>query len=171
MELRQERTSFPDAMTRVLNALEKGDSFTISNLSREAKLNRKTVEKVVDVLEDVQKHCSEKRIEILQINNMKIIRLTERTGLLGLPESLQRLIIKTAYYPTPSREEEILVHVYLKDAKTPEKAMPLEKTEIVKKLLKQGQLLETEKGIYLSEEGEIVTRGALKLYPELLEQK
>lgn len=56
---------------------------------------------------------------------MKIVQLTERTGLLGLPEEPQKLIIRTAYYPTPSREEEILVHTYLMEAKTPEKAIIL----------------------------------------------
>lgn len=163
----KERVSFPEAMIRILDALEKGDDFSITSLSEKAKVNRRTVEKAIPVLEHLQKLCSEKRIEVSRVNRMKIVRLTERTGLLGLPEDLQKLIIRTAYYPTPSREEEILVHAYLKDAKTPEKAIPLEKTEIVKKLLKQGQLLEAEKGIYLSDEGEIVALGTLKLYPEL----
>lgn len=164
-----ERTSFPNAMIKVLDALEKGDGFSITSLSGEAKLNRRTVEKVIDILEHVQKHFSEKQIEVIRINNMKIVQLTKRVGLLGLPEDLQKLIIKTAYYPIPSREEEILVYLYSKGAKNPDKAIPLEKTKIVNKLLKQGQLLESGKGIYLSDEGEIITRGALKLYPELLE--
>lgn len=102
---------------------------------------------------------------------MKIIRLTERTGLLALPENLQKLIVKAAYYSTPSREEEVLIHVYLKSAKTPETAIPLDETDVVNQLLKQGQLLEAKKGIYLSDEGEIVIQGAIKLYPELLGKK
>ena len=168
---KMKRISFPEAMMRILDTLGKGDSFSITSLAEEAQINRRTVEKAIPVLEHFQKCCSDKRIEIGRVNRMRTIRLTERAGLLGLPESIQKLIIRTAYYPTPSREEEILVHAYLQEATTPEKAITLEKTEMVKKLLKQGQLLEAEKGIYLSDEGQIVVQGALKLYPELLGKK
>ena len=163
----RERTSFPDATIKVLDVLDKGDGFTITGLSRETNLNRRTVEKVINVLERVQTHFSEKQIKISKINRMKTVQLTEKTGLLGFPEDIQKLIIRTTYYPAPSREEEILVHVFLKEATIPEKAVILEKTTLVNQLLEQGNLLETEKGIYLSDIGETIARGALKLYPEL----
>jgi hypothetical protein len=89
-------------------------------------------------------------------------------GLLNLPENLQKLIIRTAYYPSPSREEEILVYAYTKDASSPEKAIEINESTLVKKLLKQGQLMKSEdRRIYLSDEGKIVAEGALNLYPEL----
>ena len=169
--MERERISFPEAIIRILDTLGKGGSFSITSLAEEAKINRRTVEKAIPVLEHFQKCCSDKRIEIGRVNRMRTVRLTEKTGFLELPESLQKLIIRTAYYPTPSREEEILIYVYSQNATTPEKAITLEKTEMVKKLLKQGQLLEAEKGICLSDEGQIVVQGALKLYPELLGKK
>jgi hypothetical protein len=54
---------------------------------------------------------------------------------------------------------------------TPESAVTIDRSALVQKLLKQGQLLEVIKGTvraqYLSDEGKIVAEGALKLYPEL----
>ncbi|RLG96500.1 hypothetical protein DRO28_05495, partial [Candidatus Bathyarchaeota archaeon] len=109
----------------------------------------------------------DKRLDIIKANKTKIVQLKRRYGLLSLPEDIQKLIVRAVYFPTPSREEELLVHLLLKEAWTPEKAIDLERTEIVEKLLKQGQLLESEGKFYLSDEGKIVAQGALKLYPEL----
>jgi len=163
-----ERTSLPEAIKIVLDTLGTGESFSISDLSKQANLNRRTVEKVLEVLETTQKHLLEKKLEITPLKHAKIVQLNERFGLLNLPEELQKLIIKTRYYPTPSREEEILVFAHRQGAFSPENAVKMEKTTLVKKLLKQGQFHETREGkIYLSDEGRIVTEGALKLYPEL----
>jgi len=62
----------------------------------------------------------------------------------------------------------ILVYAYRREAGSPEKAVEMEKSELVTKLLKQGQLGETSVGrVFLTDEGKIVAEGALKLYPEL----
>jgi len=165
---RTKRTSFPDAVTSILNALKKKDWYSISHLSRETNLNRRTVEKALALLEEVQKELLENKLDIVELQKTKIVQLRKKEGLLSLPESLQKLIIKTAYFPVPSREEEVLVYLYLKKALSPETAIKMEKSAIVEKLLKQGQLLEKDDGlIYLSDEGMIVAKGALKIYPEL----
>jgi len=166
-----ERKSFPEAIKIVLETLKNGDPYSISRLSRDAQLNRRTVEKVLEILEETQKHFLEKKLDISKLGQAKLVQLSERSGLLNLPEDLQKLIIKTAYYPTPSREEEILVHLYREKAFSPETAITINKSALVQKLLEQGQLLEVSKenmrAHYLSDEGRIVAQGALKLYPEL----
>lgn len=163
-----ERKSLSNAMKIVLDTLENGKSLSISQLSKQAHLNRRTVEKTLEILEIAQNHFSEKKLEITPLKHAKIIQLSKKTGLLSLPENLQKLIIKTVYYPVPSREEEILVYSYSREAFNPEKAITIQKSQLVKKLIKQGQLMENEKGkIYLSDEGKTVAEGSLNLYPEL----
>jgi len=166
-----ERKSFPEAIRIVLDTLKNGDPYSISRLSKEASLNRRTVEKALEILEETQKYFLEKKLDITKFGQARLVQLSERSGLLNLPEELQRLIIRMAYYPSPSREEEILVHLHREKAFSPESAVTINRSALVEKLLKQGQLLETSRGEmraqYLSDEGKIVAEGALKLYPEL----
>ena len=133
--MRVERTSFPEAVKAVLSTLEKGEAFSVTHLSRETGLNRRTVEKVLSLLCEVQKSLQDKRLDIIKANKTKIVQLKRSYGLLSLPENIQKLIVRAVYFPTPSREEELLVHLLLKEAWTPEKAIDLERTEIVEKLL------------------------------------
>jgi len=167
-KIETERTSFPNAVKIILDALKKGEGFSITHLAREANLNRRTVEKVLDLLEEIQNYFEERKLNVVQLQRTKMVQFTERSGLLSLPEELQKLIIKTAYFPSPSREEEILVYAFLKRAWSPESAIEMDPSILVEKLLKQGQFLENEDGkIYLSDEGQTVAKGALKIYPEL----
>ncbi len=94
-------------------------------------------------------------------------KLEPRVGMLSLPEKTQRLIIRTLYYPEPSEEVYLLVHLYLRKAVDPEHAISMPKTKPARKLIKQGQILESKKGMYLSSEGITVAKGALATYPEL----
>jgi len=167
-----ERTSCPQAVSIVLDTLTRAQApCSISHLSRETGLNPRTVKKTLGILLKTQESLKEKRLDITKIGQTTIIQLNKRGGLLNLPEDLQNLIIRTAYYPTPSREEEILVYSYREKAFSAENAIKLDQSSVVKKLVEQGQLIETTKEdkrtYYLSDEGKIVSRGALKLYPEL----
>ena len=87
--------------------------------------------------------------------------------MLSLPEKTQRLIIRTLYYPEPSEEAYLLVHLYLRKAVDPEHAVRMPTTKPMRKLIKQGQILESRKGIYLSSEGITAAKGSLTIYPEL----
>jgi hypothetical protein len=87
--------------------------------------------------------------------------------MLSLPEKTQRLIIRTLYYPEPSEEVYLLVHLYLMKALDSKRAIRMPKTKSMRKLIEQGQILESRKGIYLSSEGIKVANGALTIYPEL----
>ena len=163
-----ERTSFPEAVKTILNKLEKrGEGISITGLARETDLNRRTVEKALSLLEEVQEAFLEKKLDIMKVDRTKVIRF-RNAGLLGLPENIQKLIIRTAYFPAPSREEEILVFMHLKGSASPENAIKVERSKLLAKLLKQGQILESTDGrVYLSDEGQTVAKGALRLYPEL----
>jgi hypothetical protein len=50
-----------------------------------------------------------------------------------------------------------------------EKGLPLNRNQTVQQLVKQGQILETDGKLFLSDEGKIVAEGALQVFPELSE--
>lgn len=88
-----------------------------------------------------------------------------------LPDDIQKLIIRTKYYPQPTREDEIQVHLYSRKAFDGKSAVFLEVTPIVRKLVKQERI-ENVRGegtskFYLTEIGKMVALGALDIYPEL----
>jgi hypothetical protein len=165
------RKSFPEAAVLVLEVLKKERSLSVNALSKETKLNRRTVEKSLKLLMEIQPYFQEIKLGNIQSDWRKIIEVKERTGLFGLPENVQRLIIRTIYYPTPSQQEIALIHLLLNDAFCPEKALFLKQDEAIQKLIQQGQIVQTDNKLYLSDEGKIVAEGALAIYPELSEIK
>ncbi|MBD3157871.1 MAG: hypothetical protein GF309_03690 [Candidatus Lokiarchaeota archaeon] len=58
----ESRIGLPEAMDRVLNTLSEGVSYSISKLSRKTGLDRRTVDKVIDILLDVQKTLKKKTL-------------------------------------------------------------------------------------------------------------
>lgn len=163
-----QRTSFAEATIKVLDCLKDGRTLTVGRLAEETELNRRTVEKVIDMLTKLQPTLEKMKLEVTELPRFKSIALKERAGLLSLPDNIQKLIIRTAYFPAPSREIELLAYLHLKGATSPRTAAHVEKTPTVDKALKQGQIKETEgEKIYLTDEGEMVAVGALDLYPEL----
>jgi len=163
------RTSFPEAVKTILETLKKEKSLSVNALSKETKLNRRTVEKTLKLLLEIQPYFQEIKLSSVESDWRKLFEVKERTGLLGLPENVQRLIIRTIYYPNPSEEEIVLIHLLLNEALSPQKALPLSQTRAVKVLLEQGQIAESRGRLYLSDEGKIVAQGALQIYPELSE--
>jgi DNA-binding transcriptional regulator YhcF (GntR family) len=163
------RKSFPEAVIKVLEVLKKEGSLSVNALSKEAKVNRRTVEKTLKLLMEIQPYFQEIKVGSVESNWRKLVEVKERTGLLGLPENVQNLIIRTMHYPTPSEQEIILIHLLLSNAFTSEKALHLNRNQTVQQLVKQGQILETDGKLFLSDEGKIVAEGALQVFPELSE--
>jgi hypothetical protein len=162
------RTTLTEACRIILQSLKQtGKPVTISELVRMTELNRKTVDKCTEFLQLIQKELERNKIILNQMNHLKLIELEPRVGMLSLPEKTQRLIIRALYYPEPSEEVYLLVHLYLRKAVDPEHAILVPKTKPARKLSKQGQILESGKGIYLSSEGMKVAKGALRIYSEL----
>jgi hypothetical protein len=163
------RTSFPEAVKTILETLKTEKSLSVNALSKETDLNRRTVEKALKLLIEIQPYFQQIKLNPIGTDWRRLIQVSEKTGLLELPEDVQRLIIRTIYYPNPSEDEIILIHMILNEATSPEKAISLNKSQALQKLIEQGQIVEENGKEYLSEEGSIVAQGALKLYPELRE--
>jgi len=162
------RTTLTDACRRILQCLkEAGKPVTVSELVRMTELNRKTVDKCAEFLQAIQKELERNKIVLNKMDHLKLIKLEPRVGMLSLPEKTQRLIIRTLYYPEPSEEVYLLVNLYLRKALDMGHAGSMPKTKFLQKLIRQGQILESRKGIYLSPEGIKVAKGALAIYPEL----
>jgi hypothetical protein len=168
-KMQTSRTSFPEAVRTILETLKTERSFSMNALSKETGLNRRTVEKALKLLLEIQPYFQEIKLSSIKSDWRKFIEVSEKTGLLDLPEDTQRLIIRTIYYPNPSQEEIILIHMHLNNAVSPEKSIPLNRDQTVQKLVEQGQIMEQNGELYLSDEGKIVAEGALKIYPELRE--
>jgi hypothetical protein len=84
------------------------------------------------------------------------------------PEKIQQLIIKTAYYPTVSREEEILAYLFIANASDASRAVDIPEDSKLGELLGAEHVARTPGGrYYLTSDGQTIARGALRLYPEL----
>lgn len=164
-----ERTSFPEAVKTIMEALRKERSLSVNALSKETRLNRRTVEKALKLLLDIQPYFQQMKLSHAVSDWRRLVEVSERAGLLELPENVQRLIVRTIYYPNPSEEEIVLIHLLLNAALSPQKSLSLNKTQTIQRLVEQGQIVEENGKLYLSDEGKIVAQGALKIYPELSE--
>ncbi len=94
----------------------------------------------------------------------------KKIKMMELPDDIQKLIIRTKYFPQPSREDEIQVYLYSRKAFDSKSAAFLENTPIVRKLMKQERLEKVrgeESRFYLTDIGKMVALGALDIYPEL----
>ncbi|PJC50528.1 MAG: hypothetical protein CO032_04330 [Nitrosopumilales archaeon CG_4_9_14_0_2_um_filter_34_16] len=161
------RTSIVDALHIVLEVLKSGEPFTLNKLAKESDLNFRTVKKIIDVLQSSHISFSGKQLEVSDLESTTIIQLKEKTGLLLFPESIQNLIIKTNHYPVASRDEEILVHLLLKKATTPENAVYLPEGRMIEELVGAEHVGKIGNRFYLTEDGRYIAKGALELYPEL----
>lgn len=163
----RDRNDFPTATNMVLEALSGGEPFTLNKLTMETGLNFRTVKKVMEFLETSQSTLLEKKIDVSHMEKMTVIQMKDRVGLASLPAHIQDLIIKTAYYPTVSREEEILVYLLLHNAIGQTSAVSLQTDITVKSLLEAGHMEVEDGRYYLTSMGKMTAKGALKLYPEL----
>jgi hypothetical protein len=73
----------------------------------------------------------------------------------------------------PSEETYIMLNLYLRDATSREKAVPLKGRENeIKKLIEQEKINRKDaKKYYLSDEGITIAKGALRIYPDLEQQR
>jgi hypothetical protein len=169
--LESNRTSLDEACEQIIRRLlEEQKPYSITGLAKDSQLHRKTVEKAINLLLNLEQNGLDNfRLKILTVDNRKIVTLESRTGLLSYPEDIQRLIIKARHFPLPTPEAYTLVYLYLYGAISPKKAILVRgKKEEVGILLKQGQIRELKKSrYYLTEEGIIVAKGTLQIFPEL----
>lgn len=164
------RTDFLTAVTRALEILKDGESYTQNKLAQSTDLNTRTIQKVLFLLGEVQLVLKDKEIDITALDNVKIIRMKEKSGLAAFPDNLQKLIIKTLYYPTTSREEEILSHLLMRSALNEKLAISISENKILQELVEAEFVSKTSDGrFYLTSDGVMTAKGAIELYPELKE--
>ena len=164
----KKRTDFASALHKTLDILKTGEPYSLNKLSEKANLNFRTIRKVIEVLEDNQSSLSGKSLDVSILDNLTMVRMKEKSGLNMFPEHIQNLIIKTMYYPTVSKEEEILVYLFLKNALDVVSATSLPENSIIQELVSAEHVGKTSDGkYYLTSDGRYIAKGALKLYPEL----
>ena len=162
------RTDFPTAVQKTLKILKSGEAYTQNRLAEETGLNFRTVQKILVLLADVQSCLRDNVIDMTSLNNSRVIRMRERGGLATFPENIQKMIIKSLYHPTASREEEVLVHLSIRNAVSENSAISMPEDTILKKLVDAEHVIKTEDHqYYLSEDGAMISGGALELYPEI----
>jgi hypothetical protein len=170
-----ERTSLSNAFEEILELLFREQKpYTVSGIAKDAKLHRRTVEKCLYILSTLEaKWLQDYKLRIVDVDNKsnrKIITLEKRMGLLKYPEEIQNAILRHVYFPLPSSQMQLIVHIYLRNAISEKNAIELSDAEdpIVLQLLKQGQILKSKKDkFYLSDEGIIVAKGGIKIFPFL----
>ena len=79
------------------------------------------------------------------------------------------MLIRTKYFPVPSKEENIVTYLYLREALGKDNAVNLPENDILEQLVDAEQIQKAESGYYLTEIGKMVAIGALEIYPELKE--
>lgn len=163
----RDRKDILTATTMILETLKRGEPFTLNKLTMETGLNFRTVKKSLMLLETISGSLQDKQIDVSHANKMTLIQMKEKTGFASLPEHVQHLIIKTAYYPTVSREEEILAYLLLHNAADSRSAISMHKDGTLEGLVEAEHVEEKQGRYYLTSVGKMVAQGALKLYPEL----
>ena len=179
-----DRTSLPDAVKLVLELLKKRDRkagpISMQEIAKQSGLNPRTVSKVIQILEETYDVFSKEDLVVLKTNSGTLVEVEpKQPNLLGLPEDVQKMLIRTKYFPQPNREQETLVHLLLKGAVNENSGAYLEKTPIVTQLLETENITNLAKSkkefgeggeqelYYLTEIGRMVAEGTLAIYPEL----
>lgn len=171
MTMARTRTDFPTAVTKALEVLKSGESYTQNKLAQKTELNARTIQKVLVLLNEVQLILKEREIDVSDLDNFKIIRMKERSGLASLPESIQKMIIKMLYYPTASRDEEVLSHLLMRNALDERSSVSIPEDRILHGLREVEYVSKKDGKFYLTDDGIMVAKGAMELYPELKEIK
>lgn len=164
---RKGRKDFTSAVRIILGKLESGEPYTVNKLTDVTGLNYRTVKKALGLLESIQAELESKRLDISHADKMTMVHMKARVGMTSLPDNIQQLIIKAAYYPTPSAEEELLVHLLLHKAVDPASATQLVHFKTLDELVEAEQIESKGGKYYLSQMGKTVAEGSLKIYPEL----
>ncbi len=163
-----ERTDLVSAYEKVISILKEGRPYTLSGLSAETGLNPRTIKKSIELIKISEDFCRTSQIEISHIKKMHLFQAKPRGGLTRLSDNIQNLLIRNMYFPTVSREEEILVYLHLKSAKTPKKAIDIPEDSILSDLVDAEYVAKTrDKKFYLTEDGQMIAKGSLEIYPEL----
>ncbi len=162
------RTDFPSAVQKILEILKTGESFTQNRLAEKTDLNFRTVQKILLHIQNIQQYLKDNKVDVFESESYKLITMKEKSGLSSFPENIQKMIIKTVYYPTISNEEEILVYLFLNKAVDSQYAIMMNLDSTVQRLIDAEYVMPIhDDKYYLTEDGQTIAIGALELYPEI----
>ncbi len=162
------RTDLGSAISQILKILQNGQQYTINKISKETKLNFRTVQKALEWIEAFQTQLESKKINITNLGHTTHIQMKSRDEISSLPIDMQKMLIRTLYYPTPDRNEEILVYLLQNGATKSTSAVPMNSSTLLDELVIAEHVIKKGKKYYLSEMGAITAKGAMSLYPELI---
>ena len=163
------RTNFTSATIQVMNIIEDGESYTLSSLCKETKLNFRTVQKILNLIEIFQERLESKKINITRSNHLIRVQAKAKTGMTSMPANMQKMLIRTSYYPEPDRDDEMLVYLLQKGATKKTSAIQMDSSVILDELVAAEHVVKKGKKYYLSEMGATTAKGAISLYPELVQ--
>ena len=87
----------------------------------------------------------------------------------SMPANMQKMLIRTSYYPEPDRDDEMLVYLLQKGATKKTSAIQMDSSVILDELVVAEHVVKKGKKYYLSEMGATTAKGAISLYPELVQ--
>lgn len=162
------RTDLTSATLQIIKTLQNEESFTLNKISKETKLNFRTVQKALNLIEACQEQLESKKINITHKSHAVHIQMKSKNGISSMPTNIQKMLIRTSYYPTPNRNEEILVYLLQNNATKSPTAIQMDSSKLLDELVAAEHVIKRGKKYYLSEMGTITAKGAMSLYPELV---
>lgn len=162
------RTDLASATIQVIKAIQNGDEYTLNKLSDKTELNFRTVQKILRLLEECQKQLETKKISITHLNNSTHIQMKPKSGMTSMPLPIQKMLVRTTYYPTPNREQELLAYLLQKNATSVATAIEMNPGKILSEMVDAQHIKKKGEKYYLTEIGIVVAKGSLSMYPELV---
>lgn len=162
------RTDFATATLEVMKTIQNGDEYTLNMISEKTSLNFRTVRKSLKLIEEFQKEFELRKVNVTHLGNTTRIQMTPKTGITSMPINVQKMLMRTSYYPTPNRDEELLAYLSQQGAINLKSGIVMDSSKILDELVDAEHVIKKGKKYYLSEMGAITAKGALSLYPELL---
>lgn len=138
--------------------MESKEPLSLNEISQRTKVYPSTLKRYVGFIIKVQ---IMPKIEVIETKAATLVQLKE---LSSLPEEEQVKVIKS-HFPCITPEIEFLVGLLKEKAVSPESAIQVKGSPLIKKLLEQQHVIKTREGkIYLSETGKIIAKGATEVY-------
>ena len=163
------RTDLTSATLQIMKTIANGKPYTINKLSEKTELNFRTVQKALALIEACQRQLESKKINITHLEHATHIQMKTKNGITSMPIHIQKMLMRTTYYPTPDRNEEVLVYLLQNHAITSSSAIHMNSNAILDELVSAEHVIRKGEKYYLSEIGIITAKGAISLYPELIQ--
>ena len=163
------RTDLTNAVLQIIKTTQDGKSYTLNKISEETKLNFRTVQKALRLIEACQTQLESKKINITRSKHAIHIQTKPKIGISSMPIDVQKMLIRTSYYPTPDRSEEVLVYLLQNGATKNTSAIKMNPSIVLDELITSEHVIRKGRNYYLTDMGTLTAKGAMSLYPELIQ--